>query len=555
MNIKYSRLNLEVAADAIKSNIQKLGSAKKADEAFHGFEEFCEIIKEYESNKAVCSLKIKQNIKDNFYLEEQNYYNSNKSIISDAINLYYKAIFDSPFNKDFEKKYGSLLLHKIENSLKGSNRASLKFSSLERELVQEYQKFITEYHQMNSFSFSENNRLLNSNSRDLRIKGVQFKGQVFYGSKERIEKIFTRLILYRNKQADALKMKSYSELSSLKLMRFDYTREDIGRLRNIIAKEVVPLLNYFQLRDAEKVAADKIGICDDKYFYTNFNYNNGGINKLIYDVQKILSYTSRTIGDYFSYLAENNLLDLEPRTNKAQGGSSHYIIKAHIPYVFANLSGLPSDFRILIHELGHSYAAFKADKNNINPVLFYPGLETCEIHSTGLELFACNHFQIAFGDNADRYLYGKLKESLYLLSYGCQVDEFQEIVYGLPKVDFSEINNIWLKLDSKYRPWLSYADLPFYSSGAGWQEQRHIIGSPFYFIDYVIAQISAFELFIEYNDNPEKSLHKYFQLIDYAGTLRYRELIEQCGLSSVFDENNVHSIMSKINSIMISLAK
>ena len=37
----------------------------------------------------------------------------------------------------------------------------------------------------------------------------------------------------------------------------------------------------------------------------------------------------------------------------------------------------------------------------------------------------------------------------------------------------------WMKLDG---------DIPFYAEGEGWQRQHHIYSSPFYYIDYCLAQ-------------------------------------------------------------------
>ncbi len=39
-------------------------------------------------------------------------------------------------------------------------------------------------------------------------------------------------------------------------------------------------------------------------------------------------------------------------------------------------------------------------------------------------------------------------------------------------------NEAWMTLEQKYRPYLTFGDLPFYGRGAGWQRQMHIYLNP-----------------------------------------------------------------------------
>ena len=52
---------------------------------------------------------------------------------------------------------------------------------------------------------------------------------------------------------------------------------------------------------------------------------------------------------------------------------------------------------------------------------------------------------------------------------------------------------MWKKLEKEYKPHMDYAGLDFFERGCFWQKQHHIYSFPLYYIDYVIAQLCAFE--------------------------------------------------------------
>lgn len=54
-----------------------------------------------------------------------------------------------------------------------------------------------------------------------------------------------------------------------------------------------------------------------------------------------------------------------------------------------------------------------------------------------------------------------------------------------------------------YKPDLDY-DNAFYDSGAFWFAQGHVFWAPFYYIDYTLAQVCAFQYLLKYLDNKEK---------------------------------------------------
>ena len=63
----------------------------------------------------------------------------------------------------------------------------------------------------------------------------------------------------------------------------------------------------------------------------------------------------------------------------------------------------------------------------------------------------------------------------------------------------------------------------------------HIFTSPFYYIDYCLAQICALELWEESQTDFKTALIKYNQLCECGGTKTFLEILKGAGLESPFD--------------------
>ena len=110
------------------------------------------------------------------------------------------------------------------------------------------------------------------------------------------------------------------------------------------------------------------------------------------------------------------------------------------------------------------------------------------------------------------------------------VDEFQHKVYENPEMTPEQRNELWLSLEKKYRPWIDFDNLPFYSRGGGWQRQLHIYEVPLYYIDYCMAQTVAFQFWNLSRENYAETWKKYLTFVDKAGTATFADLVESAGL-------------------------
>lgn len=79
------------------------------------------------------------------------------------------------------------------------------------------------------------------------------------------------------------------------------------------------------------------------------------------------------------------------------------------------------------------------------------------------------------------------------LPYGILVDHFQHEVYTHPDWTPAQRKACWRELEQQYCPDKDYSENPDLARGIYWMRQGHIFESPFYYIDYTIAQVIAYQ--------------------------------------------------------------
>jgi oligoendopeptidase F len=89
----------------------------------------------------------------------------------------------------------------------------------------------------------------------------------------------------------------------------------------------------------------------------------------------------------------------------------------------------------------------------------------------------------------------------------------------------AERKQAWLEIEKKYLPYIDYDNNEFLEKGGRWQQQRHIYMSPFYYIDYCLAQICAFQFWKKSNENREEALEDYLRLCKAGGSQSFLGLV------------------------------
>ena len=109
------------------------------------------------------------------------------------------------------------------------------------------------------------------------------------------------------------------------------------------------------------------------------------------------------------------------------------------------------------------------------------------------------------------------------------VDHFQHEIYAHPEASPAERHAMWARLEKIYLPWADYGDLAFLSKGGRWQAKPHIYGSPFYYIDYTLAQCCAMQFWVKSRRDYAGTMEAYVALCARGGSAPFQDLVRSAG--------------------------
>jgi len=161
--------------------------------------------------------------------------------------------------------------------------------------------------------------------------------------------------------------------------------------------------------------------------------------------------------------------------------------------------------------------------------------------------------QLFFLDDADKYKFTHLSEALLFIPYGVTVDEFQHRVYENPDMTPNERKKVWREIEKKYMPHRDYDGNEYLERGGWWYQQLHIFGMPFYYIDYTLAQICAFQFWKKSLDNREEAWSDYLRLCKAGGSKSFLELVKLANLKSPFEDDCIKSVIDSIKNWLGSI--
>src|SRR5262249_39073452 len=251
------------------------------------------------------------------------------------------------------------------------------------------------------------------------------------------------------------------------------------------------------------------------------------------------------LAEHFQRTIDWRLIDVPARPGKAPGAFCTGFADYRVPYIFLNSVGEGADVTTILHESGHSFQAWES--RNIELMeLCHPTLEACEVHSMGMEFLAHPYYE-EFYAAKDAALFRKrhLAESILLIPYIAMVDEFQHLVYSGQAEGVSGRERAWEEMENKYMPDIDFGDLAAWRRNR-WLRQLHIFQVPFYYIDYAIAQVGAWQLWVQSLKNKEAALENYLQLCRLGGTLPLKQFFAAGKLLLPFEAGMLKGLMEEV---------
>ncbi|MGD6848547.1 M3 family oligoendopeptidase [Rossellomorea aquimaris] len=545
----YERPNLEEIKPVFQQLLDKFKSASNVQKQVDAMKELNDIRLNIDTMQNICYIRHSIDTNDEFYKEEQDHIDEMMPEVHGMVTEYYKELVNSPYRKELEEKWGKQLFALAESEMKTFSPDIVTLLQKENKLSSQYTKLMASA----KIPFEGEERTLaqmgpftQSVNRKTRREAAQATVTFFEENQEELDRLFDELVKVRHTIATTLGYKNFVELGYYRMTRTDYTPDMVKVFRDQVKKHIVPLATELKERQEKRIGIDSMKFYDEGFKFTSGNAVPKGSPQWIIDNgKKMYEELSHETKEFFDFMIEHDLMDLEAKKGKAGGGYCTYIANHESPYIFSNFNGTSGDIDVLTHEAGHAFQVYSSRGFDI-PEYIWPTYEACEIHSMSMEFFTWPWMNYFFEEDTDKYQFSHLSEALQFLPYGVAVDEFQHFVYENPEASPSERNAAWRKIEMEYLPHKDYDHISYLENGGFWQRQSHIYNSPFYYIDYTLAQICAFQFWKKMNLNREEAWNDYVDLCKLGGSLSFTGLVEAAKLDSPFQEGTVEKVIEPI---------
>lgn len=553
---EYIRPNLEEVKLKFTSLLEKFEAAENVAGQKEAIDEINRLRNNVGTMLTICSIRHSIDTNDEFYKSENEYLDEISPEIEEFVSQYYERLVKTKYRKELEAEYGTQLFALAEAQLKTFSPEIIPLLQKENKLSSEYTQLLASA----KIEFDGEERTLaqlqpftESKDREIRKSSSKAIFGFFEENEKKLDEIYDQLVKVRHEISVKLGYKNFVELGYYRMARTDYNAEMVANFRKQVEEYVVPLVSKLKERQKQRINVDVLKFYDEGFeFQTGNAEPKGDPNWIVANGKKMYSELSPETAEFFNYMQDNGLMDLVAKKGKAGGGYCTMIEDYRAPFIFSNFNGTSGDIDVLTHEAGHAFQVYSS-RNSKLPEYYWPTYEACEIHSMSMEFLTWPWMELFFEEDTDKYKFSHLADALTFLPYGVTVDEFQHFVYENPGATPSERKKAWRDIERKYLPHRNYDGMEFLENGGYWQRQGHIFNSPFYYIDYTLAQICAFQFWKRSREDQEKAWEDYLSLCKLGGSQSFLGLVESAHLDSPFTEGTVKNVVCVIDEWLTSI--
>lgn len=550
----YEHISFDEFEKEFLQIIDGVKNSKDADEVLEWRKKYLDIFTKFQTQANIAYIRYSCNTADEFYVKENDYFDEINPKADNLMNMYNDALLNSPFRAELEEKLSPVYFKYLEVRAKAMSPIIIDDMIEENKIISEYSKLMAgmEFEfRGEKLSRAALSGYFKSEDRETRKEAYTVLGNVMNTYAEQLDDIYDRLVKVRTKMAQKLGYKNYIELGYYRMERVCYDKNDIETFRKNVLESIVPVVSKLRTENAKDLSIDKYMVYDNDVIIPGGDPRPIGNKEDIFKAAKEMYHEmSKESGDFIDLMLENEAFDVDSRKNKWGGGYCTEIPMYKQPFILANFNGSADDVDVVTHEAGHAFNAFLIADNKFAREIGCGGMETAETHSMSMEFFAWKYIDKFFGENATKYKYMHALNALSFIPYGTIVDYFQHIIYENPEMTPAERNNTWKELCAKFLPHINFEGVPFLEDGRRWQYQMHIYESPFYYIDYCLAQTAAFGFLLASLENYDDAFARYIRLMKQGGEQYYNLLLEEADIPSPFKDGALKELSEKIEALL-----
>ena len=499
------------------------------------------------------------NTVDEFYVAEKDYYDEVGPLAQNEMLAYTKAMLDTPFRKELEDSGAiiPLVFRSFEVELKSMSPEIIEDMVEENKLVSRYSQLMAAM----EFDFRGEKlprpmlmKYAKSPDRATRKEAYEVLGNTLKAHSADLDEIFDQMVKVRDRMAKKMGYKNFVELGYYRMGRLCYGPEEVKAFRENIRKDIVPVVARLRTEIGKKLGVDRLMVYDyDLIFPQGDPAPKGGKEAIFAAARAMYHDMSPETGRFFDFMLETEAFDVESRKHKWGGGYCTSFMAYKQPFILANFNGTAGDVDVVTHEAGHAFADYTIADNKYVVELNVGGMETAETHSMSMEFFAWPYMEGFFGEDARRYRFMHLLDALSFLPYGTIVDDFQRQVYENPNWTPEDRKVAWRRLEAAFRPHLSFDGVPYLEEGTRWQYQMHIYETPFYYIDYCLAQTAALQFLLESRKDYHDAFRRYVRFLSQGGEKVFTDLLAEAGLKSPFEPGALQEVAKESEALLRDL--
>ena len=539
----YKRPDVEGLKKAITEATEKVKNAKSYEAVREVYFEMQRLYDDTDTLYTIANVRNRINTEDEYYEAEILWLQEEMARMIPLENAWKEALTKTSYRKEFEEEFGGQLFKLMDASLMTEDERIVQETIEEGELTQKYLKTVAQAsNELNGekCNFYGLLKHMESTDRQERKNAFEAWAALYEEISPKLDAQFSRLVDLRDISARKMGFKSYTDMAYIMRGRFDYTQEDAARFRKQILEIITPAVTKIRDRQRARLGVEKLKYYDEALKFPEGNAKPiGTIQELVDKAQKMYRSMSSETGEFFDFMKEYQLFDLETRPGKHMGGFMTRFPMYKAPFIFSNFNGTLADVEVLTHEAGHAFQGYLAMRSIPVTELCGSTSEINEVHSMSMEHFAYPWMESFFGPNSEKYRITHLVAATCTIPYLVSVDEFQHRVYAKPEMDAKERRSVWREIEQKYMPWRDYDGNKFLEEGGFWMQKQHIFLYPFYYIEYALAQICAFQYYGRMKEDRSAAWNDYLRLCKAGGTKGYFELLETGNLLNPFKEGTV----------------
>ena len=550
----YKRPDFEQVKAEMESLMAQMEAAASADAFMELFGKVNELRNHYSTASTLCSIRHSIDTRDEFYDKETEYWDEYGPLYQNLESKLFKLVLHSKFEAELRDRIPQTYFKEAEFSEKSFREDIIPDLQEENKLSTEYSKLIASAaidFEGKTYNLAQLAALTQSDDRALRERAFNARIKFFVENEAKIDEIYDKMVHLRDSIAKKLGFKNFVELGYIRMSRYDYDENDVATYREEVLKHIVPVASRLYKEQQERLGQERLRYFDEKITFLSGNPTPKGTpDELVEAARKMYHEMSPETAEFIDVMLDGELIDLVSKPGKEGGGYCTSINDYKVPFVFANFNGTSGDADVLTHEMGHAFQVYQS-RNIPVPECLWPSMESCEIFSMGMEFFAWPWSEGFFKEDTKKYHYHHLGGTVKFVPYGVLVDHFQHEVYNKPDMTPDERKACWRKLEKMYLPHKDYEGCDILEKGCWWFQQGHIFGSPFYYIDYTLAQICALQFWKRTQvDKDPQAWPDYLEMCQCGGTLPFRQLLKVGHLREPFQQVILGEVMDSVSAYL-----